>query len=168
MKLYHVSFKTYKAGEKFSSKTITPYHAEKDKKGEGWVDLELNKYKPDNAPNREQCYYAFDFIGNCFAYISTINCGSNKPIYYEVKMDNPFGAPMRLTNVLLKKGNGSSLTESISEEYWNPTLDWKFIEYLSAEMEIVAILDEPEMIVKRSGKNKYDLDCQLSDKTYKN
>jgi hypothetical protein len=166
MKMYHVSFKTYKVGEKFSSKTITPYHVEKDKKGEGWVDLELNKYKPDNAPNREQCYYAFDFIGNCFAYIDKINGGGYKPNYYEVKLIDAINAPMRLTNTLLKAGIKSENVTIIANEYWSSTLDWKYYEFLSEEMEIVAILDEPNFLEKAKGKMNYNYDCELSIKTF--
>lgn len=166
MKLYHVSCKEYEVGQKLSSTTTTPYHIKKTEKGEGWVDLKLNEFKPVDAPDRDKCLYAFDSLANCFAYINSEKCTGDKAYYYEVEMVNPIGAPMKLNHVIMKKGEGSDEIELIAKEYWNPTLNWKFIEYLSIEMEIVAKVGEPNMIEKASGKNNYILDCELGNKTF--
>lgn len=166
MKLYHVSCKEYEIGKKFISNTPTQYHLKKIANGEGWVDLKLNEFRPDDAPNRDQCFYAFDSLANCFAYIDSEKCEKGKAYYYEVKMVNPINAPMRLNHVILKKGEESDKIETIVQEYWNPTLDWKFMEYLSSEMEIVAIIEEPNFIEKAKGKMNIDYDLALSDITY--
>lgn len=166
MKLYHVSCKEYEIGKKFTSKISTQYHLKKIANGEGWVDLKLNEFKPEGAPNRDQCFYAFDSLANCFAYIDSEKCSGGGPYYYEVKMINPIAAPMSLNNIILKKGEESDEIESIANEYWNPTLNWKFIEYLSIEMEIIATVDSPVLMEKISGKNNYDLDYELGNKTF--
>lgn len=167
MKLYHVSCKEYEIGEKFISKTPTPYHSKKVEKGEGWVDLKLNEFKPEGAPNRDQCYYAFDSLDNCSAFIENEKCSTEGgPYFYEVKMINPIGAPMRLNQVILKKGEDSDEIESIAQEYWNPTLEWKFMEYLSFEMEILDRVDAPGMMEKLRGKSNYIIDFDLSESAY--
>ena len=165
MKLYHVSCNLYEVGQKFNPKSVTPYHSKKVVKGEGWGDLKLNEFKPEGAPRRDQCYYAFDSLENCSAFMDSEKClTEGGPYYYEVKMTNPVGAPMRLNQVILKKGKDSDKIESIALEYWNPTLKWKFMEYLSSEMEIIDRIDAPDIKGKLRGKNNYILDCELGEK----
>ena len=161
MELFHVSCNEYGVGETKLANEETKYFQAKKDKGEEWVDLLLNAKKPDNAPSRQYTLYAFDFVGNCSAFFKSHKCDKGNKLYYKVQMTDPFKAPMCLTDLILKQGQSSSYLAKIIEEYWHPTMDWKFWEYLSTEMKIVEVLNEPNIFEKIKGEDNYHRDFQL-------
>lgn len=161
MTLYHVSCKKYEVGDVLKSPVSgqTEYYKSAITKGLNWIDDYLDTIRPDGYPERKSALYAFDCIANCFAFKK--NKCSDTVNYYIVKMLNPVSCPMCLTDKLIKDSNSHNL--KIGQEYWNPTMDWKFLEYLSNEMEILEILNNPTFNDKIIGQNNYQNDYDLKE-----
>lgn len=163
IELFHVSCAKYEPGTKLTVTERTPYSIRQKDLDHDWVDACLNKHKPEKAPLRDFTFYACDFIGNCHAFFKRTKCNNEigKPFYYKVKMLNPVKAPMCLTDLILKSGKASEKIPKICNEYWSPQLDWQFYEYLSNEMEIVEVLNEPTQMQKMKGDANYMMDFDL-------
>lgn len=157
MNLFHVSTKEYEVGKIIKAEVFanTEYYRNAIANGKSWIDDYLDNSKPENAPERKNAIFAFDSIENCVAFK-----GQNKAnFYYKVRMNNPIACPMCLTDAL--KENETEANIRISNEYWNPSKDWKFLEYLSSEMEIIEIIEAPDLYQLAKGKMNYDDDHKL-------
>jgi len=161
IQLYHVSLNKYENGTllRMTANDETHYYGKKKEKGENWVDDILNICKPTEAPMRQQTFYAFDSIENCVAFSKTNNF--QNAYYYKVQMQNPFKAPMCLTDLLLKSYSNKIKQVSIASEYWKPKIYWKFNEYLSVEMIIIESIAEPDFFALLKGKENYNNDFDL-------
>ena len=163
MELFHVSCKNYKVGELIISENFkeTEYYKESESKNMNWIDDFLDSTRPEGYPKRQSSLFAFDCIDNCFAFIDgPIRRKGIK--YYKVKMNNPIGCPMCLTDSLVQ--DDYEHNTKIAKEYWSPKEDWKFMEYLSNSMEIIEILEDPIFEEKIKGKFNYNQDYQKRKK----
>ncbi len=57
---------------------------------------------------------------------------------YEIEMDAIGGFPMVLTGRMIAHRNNAEILRAIAEEYWRPTKDWKYYEYIGNEMTIIS------------------------------
>jgi hypothetical protein len=162
MELYHVSCKEFKVGQVIRSSEFgqTEYYQDSIDKKENWIDEFLDSIRPDGYPERKRTLFAFDSLGNCFAFKKG-QCPYGL-IFYKVKMNNPVACPMCLTDKL--KVDSDEQNKKIGNEYWSPSKQWKFLEYLCDEMEIIEILNEPEFMEKLTGQNNYQLDFEQKEK----
>lgn len=162
MELYHVSCKDYEGGQLISSAELgqTEYYQNSIAKNQNWIDEFLDSIRPDGYPERKKTLFAFDSLGNCFAFKKG-QC-PNGLRYYKVKMNNPVACPMCLTDNLIEGSDEHN--EIIGNEYWSPRKRWKFLEYLCDEMEIIEIMNEPDFIEKATGQNNYQLDFEQKEK----
>ncbi|MBI9036929.1 MAG: hypothetical protein JEY97_02240 [Bacteroidales bacterium] len=162
MDLFHVSCKPYKKGTFISSEEFehTEYYNNSIKKGQNWIDEYLDSIRPDGTPERKKTLFTFDSLGNCFVFKKG-QCpdGLN---YYKVKMVNPIGCPMCLTDKLKK--DSEEYNKRIGAEYWSPKKKWKFLEYLSDEMQIIEIMAEPDSMEKIKGQCNYLYDFEQKNK----
>jgi hypothetical protein len=157
MNLFHVSTKKYEVGQIIKAEAFenTEYYNTAIANGKNWIDELLDNLKPENVPERINAIFAFDCIDNCIAFK-----GQNEAnIYYKVKMHNPIACPMCLTDAL-KEGDTENNIR-ISNEYWSPSKAWRFLEYLSAEMEILEILETPTSMQLAKGRMNYSQDRDL-------
>jgi len=164
--LFHASYKIFEVGQTYVADKETPYFLEKRSQGMDWVDLLLNEYKPDKAPIRQQTFFACDKVENCYAYISSRRQVVGMPIYYKVEMENPAKGVMCLTDIFPKFEKQNPSLRTYAEEYWSPTLEWKYYEYLSNQMKIIEILNEPDIIMKSVGNNNYMMDQELRKEVF--
>lgn len=164
MELYHVSFKKYEVGKTYTASNPIGYHLRAIQKGEGWVNDILDEYRPDGTPSRISSFYACDILENCVAYIGNKTIEGKEPIYYKVKMECTIGFPMVMVDRIKCLGNDTSKILPYIDEYWNPTLDWKYLEFLSSTMTIIEILSEPFGLFK--GKRNYEVDRDLAIKIF--
>lgn len=165
MELYHVSCKEYNVGNKLTSNLLgeTEYYQKSVESGQNWIDEYLDSKSPDGFPTSTSCLFAFDSIGNCYAFMKD-RCPKGIK-YYKVIMPNPISAPMCLTDALRKAKNfDEESKEKIAQEYWEPTQHWKYKEYLDVEMEILEVLQEPNFMEKIKGQNSYQYDFDLINK----
>jgi len=165
--LYHVSCKEYVVGQKLIAQETTPYYQKKISQETNWIDDILNDHKPKDAPQRNKTLFAFDFVGNCQAFFEKESCPSGTPKYYKVKMVNPIKSPMCLTDLIRILEKESPKVQEIAQEYWNPKQNWKYYEYLSAEMEIIEILATPSQETLNIGKANYLNDTTLRNRLFR-
>lgn len=161
MILFHASYNQFEVGQTYLADSDTPYFLEKQAQGMDWVDLLLNKYKPVSAPPRQRTFFACDSVENCFAFISNRPRVGETPIYYKVEMENPAKGVMCITDIFRKVDRDDPNIPVYAQEYWTPTQEWRYFEYMSASMKILEIVDEPEFILKIRGKENYTSDRDL-------
>lgn len=156
MKLYHITKNEYQIGEvvsidHFDGDACYYHHNHSNHQ---WINDYLDLYKPAEYPFRKKCIYAFDKPGHCFAFLfgkptEGVHC-------YEIEMDAVGGFPMILTGLLQKNKDNPINLKAIADEYWHPTQEWKFCEYIGREMRIVSEVN----------RNKFD--CAISGYKYQN
>lgn len=152
MVLFHVSSKLYEIGEIISNEMFetTEYYQNSIIKNKNWIDDFLDERKPINAPTRQKAIFAFENIENCAAYK---NSDKGEKFYYKVEMQNPIACPMCLTDAL--KFEENDLNNRLRTEYWNPNLDWKYLEYLGSEIKVIERLAKPGVIASSKGLSDY-------------
>lgn len=135
--LYHISHNDYPLGKVNSIVGISYYHQLTVDNKIDWVNDFLDNEKPHNAPSRKKAFYACDSITNCVGFWGRSKCISGSTFLYKVKMLNPCKVPMSLVNTLNRKGISNPSNHLVAQEYWMPTQNWSFYEYLSEEMQII-------------------------------
>ena len=137
LELYHISCKEYPIGKVPPLMGESIYHQNTMKDDRKWINDYLDLHNPKGSPSRKKSFYACDSIANCKALKSTVVKENCLPRIYRVKMLNPAKVPMALVTYLFKLKEGHEFNSRIANEYWIPSFEWKFCEYLSEEMEII-------------------------------
>jgi len=137
MELYHITCNAYPAGQVPALEDESFYHLSTQTDNRAWINEFLDIQKSNNKPSRKKSFYACDSVINCKALKSTIVKPQCTPRIYKVRMTNPSKSPMTLVNYLYELGQVHTDNVEVANEYWNPTKEWKFYEYLSEEMEIL-------------------------------
>lgn len=83
--------------------------------------------------SRKKCIYAFDTLAHCAVFIGENNKDIN---FYMVELNSENPHPMCLTDAI-RKATSIRMQNIMKEEYWHPTREWKFNEYLGTEMTIL-------------------------------
>lgn len=130
---YHATNKVFQVGERFSINmfdgTMSSYHAslsEKKKK----VNEIFNRWRPNNVISRIKCIYLFDNLRHCIHYAKSEKYKHIYKVRSEEQVFGPF--PMVLVNTFYKNHK-----RQIIREYWNPTKEWKFVEFLASSFIVV-------------------------------
>lgn len=152
MSLFHVSCNEYQIGQVISVEAfeVTEYYQNAVQANNNWIDDFLDEERPENVPPRQRTIFTFDSIENCAAFQ---NSCVEETFYYKVEMLNPTACPMCLTDAL--ELVNTDLNNRIREEYWNKTLDWKYLEYLDIQMTIIEKLAKPNFISRSKGMMDY-------------
>ena len=137
LELYHITCKAYPIGKVPPMDGESLYHLSTQTDQRAWIDEFLDAQKSNEKPSRKKTHYACDSILNCKALKSTISKPHCTPRIYKVIMTNPSKSPMALVNHLFQLGQNHNKNFDVAKEYWNPTMDWRFYEYLSDKMEII-------------------------------
>lgn len=138
MRLFHITERNYQIGETISINDYvgdTCFYHERHIAHQ-WINDYLDARRPVGFPLRRKCIYAFDKPGYCFFFLArepsiTDHC-------YEIEMDAKGGFPMVLTGRMIAHRNNAEILRAIAEEYWRPTKDWKYYEYIGNEMTIIS------------------------------
>lgn len=162
LELYHISCIEYKNGETAPLQNVNSYHLLTVQQGIGWVNDFLDIKRPTGAPSRIRSYYACDTIRNCIGYGRNKQCENGGPFLYKVAMKNPRKVPMSLVNTILRKREGNALNDQIADEYWTPTREWKYYEYLSEEMKIIERLEILQEYYQNNASMLIGLDQDLA------
>jgi hypothetical protein len=137
MELYHITCKAYPIGKVPILEGESFYYLSTLKDGRAWINEFLDSQKSNKMPSRKKAFYACDSINNCKILKNTVAKLHCTPKIYKVSMTNPSKSPISLVNHLFKLGKDHRIVNDVAKEYWNPTQNWKFYEYLSEEMEII-------------------------------
>ena len=130
MRLFHITERNYQIGETISINDYEGdmcFYYEKHTDYQ-WINDYLDACRPEEFPLRRKCIYAFDRPGHCFYFLAhepsvTDHC-------YEIEMDAKGEFPMVLTGRMIAHRNNAEILRAIAEEYWRPTRDWNFYEYI--------------------------------------
>ena len=166
MVLFHVSFREYEVGQSYTAPNPNGYHQRAILKGEDWINTYLDENKPIDFPSRISSFYACDEIVNCQAFIGNKTINGQKPIYYKVEMNCEIGFPMVLTDAIKKNEQNSPHLINCSNEYWSPSGEWKYKEFLSPEMTILEILPNPDSICANKGRMNYNADLERAKRDF--
>ncbi|MBR5907052.1 MAG: hypothetical protein IKZ50_01500 [Bacteroidales bacterium] len=163
MRLFHITDKVYRIGETVSAEDFGEscfYH--KNNPINTWINEVLDEGKDADCPSRKRCIYAFNELGHCLAFNNNPNLHC-----YLVEMDAHGGFPMVLTDKLRRLGKDSCQIDDVVREYWHPTNNWKFNEFLGNSMVIIEeIITEGCFFAMRS-KMLYGKDRDLADSLFK-
>ncbi len=166
MILFHVSFTDYVIGQTYVAPNPNGYHLRSVEHGDGWINLVLDQYKPEIRPSRIASFYACDKVGFCKAFIGAKKIEGRSPIYYKVEMDCQIGFPMVLIDTIKNIGENSTELRACIDEYWSPSNEWKYLEYLSPNMTILEVLQEPDNIMVSGGNMNYGLDLAKAKRDF--
>lgn len=139
MILFHVTTKVYEVGQTVSVDNFegeTCYYNEKDDRHRD-VNRMMDENRPEGEPERKKCIYLSDKLENCIIFAVSESLLLNENVFlYEVDLDAQ-AHPMLLVNKIGKEQNETRKLELI-REYWNPTQDWQYNEYLTSQMTIIS------------------------------
>lgn len=166
MELFHVSFTEYNLGQTYIAPNPIGYHIRSVQRNEGWINETLDERRPAGFPSRIASFYACSELANCQAFIGKKRIENQDPIFYKVEMDCLYGFPMVLIDRIRKLGHESALLEACISEYWSPTQEWKYLEFLSPSMTIMEILPMPESLLANKGRMNYNFDFELAKQQY--
>ncbi len=137
LELYHITCKAYPIGKVPPLEGESLHHLTTQTDVKAWINDFLDLYRSNEVPSRKKTFFACDSIMNCKALKSTVAKANCTPRIYKVKMKSPSKLPLALVNHLFVLGQGHTKNIELANEYWNPTKNWNFYEYLSEEMEII-------------------------------
>jgi hypothetical protein len=166
MELFHVSFREYTAGQNYTAPNPIGYHLRSIQRNEGWINEKLDEQSPNDYPLRVASFYACSVLENCQAFISNKKIEDRNPIYYKVEMDCDLGFPMVLIDKIRKLGQESDSLEACISEYWTPTYEWKYLEFLSPSITIIEVLPFPETLLANKGRMNYNSDLEIANQLF--
>jgi len=166
MELYHVSFREYTEGQTYTAPNPIGYHLRSIQRNEGWINEILDEQRPEGYPSRIASFYACSEVVNCQAFIGNKKIEGRNPIYYKVEMDCVLGFPMVLIDKMRKLGQESDLLGACISEYWSPTREWMYLEFLSPSMTILEVLLFPESLLANKGRMNYNADFEFAKQLF--
>jgi len=136
---YHVSRYEYVPGQRvrLDAGQVTHFHDSLEAAGNIVGEDCLNAHRPAGWPCRYTCLYAVRTLSDCSLYGSSQH-KDEKVHYYRVRMDKAVRVPMVLVDQIRKQVNPTAAQiEQMAREYWQPSKEWSYWEYLTDEIEIV-------------------------------
>ena len=89
------------------------------------------------------------------------------PIHvYEVMVPRLVGLPMALIDCIAES-IGNSIAYDMAAEYWNPTENWKFLESVVDQMEIVSLCGDINTMALRCAHLDYQFDKNRANVRWK-
>ena len=97
----------------------------------------LERLRPPGAVGRAEAWYAFDRLEHATYYGRTESRSTAPFRVYRVVASVAEPHPFALVN-MVHKGLAKDLTvDAVANEYWTPTMNWSFMEYLCPGIEVV-------------------------------
>ena len=155
MELYHATRNVFSIGEEIISNSLSPYYPE--------ASDALDSLRPDNAPARINALYSADSSAFAYYFLIKQNVCKSEINLYKVKVQDPWQAVFSIPHVIQRRIEKGQNIDSLINEYWDPTENWEFYEYLSTSFVITDQLDHPN-IFKFEMQIKALSDSKLTDK----
>lgn len=157
MEVYHTTDKVYQNGQVVSVSDfegdLSLYYVNAD--NNKCVNDYFDYYKPSKSIERKRAIFTFDSIKHCLAF------DNKKKYIYKVDIPKTTGHPMRLLQCFVQnKNKPNNIRKQIVDEYWEPSENWKFYEYLSARMTILEQCNVNH-IMRAPGLDDYVADYEL-------
>lgn len=161
MRLFHITEDVYEIGSSISSDDFGDacfYHQNNPEYA--WLNDVFDERRDADCPPRKRCIYAFDKPGHCVAF-------NNNPILhcYEIEMEAHGGYPMVLTDKLRRVGREYRRLDDLINEYWHPTKQWHYNEFLGESMVIIGEI-KPYRFQEIASRMLYDADRAMADQLF--
>jgi hypothetical protein len=136
------------------------------------VEDVLDQRRPTGIPPRlsswfacDQPHFAAKYLDAQLKYGPDRHSRNGQSRIYAVEMDAPRKQPMCLVDAVTKclSENQDEITLMVADEYWRPTQEWRFFEYLSREMHVVAQVAWPETVDLTLALEAYSKDRETRD-----
>ncbi len=157
MKYFHATTESLNDGQILTSSNPSSFYPN--------ATQAMDNNRPDNAPERRTSFYTADSPE--FAYYFLLKQGKSKDEInvYRVETEPPWKAVFSLTHAIQKKLQNNESVSAAIDEYWSPTKEWKFFEYLSSSIKIIekveiSTINETLMLV--SYQNDFDRASKIS------
>lgn len=143
MTFYHASQLSFQIGDTWSTDQFvgnaTLDHVNRSKE-EQQVNILMDSQRPSDYDSRNKSIFLFDNIDHCRFYASRLKNPNLK--IYKVKALTPVfgGFPFCLVEKVYNESS-FEIKKRIIQEYWAPTLQWIFLEYITQSIEILDILN---------------------------
>jgi hypothetical protein len=157
MELYHASRKEMENGQHIVSTRTSDFYPEASK--------EMDSARPNGKPARTQALYCSDNPEFAVFYLMLQQVPIEEIKLYKVEVADFHKAPFCITSVVKRRIGKNEEVESLITEYWNPTLDWNYYEFLTLEFTIQEIVDTPlvnEVIIRYRYGNDSNQAQQIS------
>jgi hypothetical protein len=111
----------------------------------------LDEYRPQELHSRLSSWFAFDTQCHAALFLDAEprlhpEQANSTKLLYDVNMVSPNRHPMVVAEGVATLLSHGKLEHAMAaaKEYWRPTRDWKFWEYLSPNLKVVGQLSWPE------------------------
>lgn len=149
---YHASFSSYEVGTLVTAEDRLPTESR------ARVEEVLTRLKPRDVVSRTSGLFVAHSAAHAKKFLlAEPNPHGARIHVYEVVVPGSMGLPMALVDRIAKSVD-DPLVDEIAAEYWTPTESWKFLESVVAEMEIVGICADIDLIALALATMDYDLD----------
>ncbi|MBP3983985.1 hypothetical protein J5837_06040 [Pseudoxanthomonas helianthi] len=151
MPLYHATLRAYSSGQEVVATVPTTFYPE--------AVTEIEKFRGTHQPNRSFCLFATDDLDFCYYFALRQRFDPEKINIYEVQMALYHKAPIAIVHTLQRRIEKGESLGRLPDEYWNPTVAWKFWEYFGSAMTIVGEVQKPQIdqtliFIKYQGESK--------------
>lgn len=127
------------------------------------VEEEFERRRRGRSLSRLTALFAGADAADCVQFLRAQRDYDNVPVHlYRVDMPVSGHHPMALVDAVRRKAGHTNIIDKIVEEYWQPTLKWRFWEYLGQTMTVVEELPLPDTIMMAGAFHRYITDRDLA------
>lgn len=129
------------------------------------ASIEIDKNRPDTATARKEALYSADTPEFAFYFMMMQKVSADDIKLYRVEAKVIWKAVFSITSAVNKRLQNGKAIESLVDEYWNPTKNWNFYEYLSPSFTVIEKIKNPkhkEYIMQDKYNRDYDLASSIS------
>ena len=125
----------------------------------------LEQIRGNRSVSRLNAFFASKEESDCAVYLK--NPGYTGSLFiYKVRLPVAFSHPMALVDRIKKHLGNDGFLKQIAEEYWYPSKDWKYFEFLGDSMEIIEQVAVPNNNMLSGAKVRYGSDRDLAQKIW--
>jgi len=157
MELYHASTKVFCIGDEIKSAAVSSFYEE--------ATDAMDSGRPVNAPARKTALYSADSAEFALYFMLKQRVCRSEINLYRVEVKDPWKAVFSITHVIHRRIKQRRKISSLISEYWSPTKDWQFYEYLSPSFMVIDKMDHPVIDMIGMGfksRKDYDLADSIS------
>jgi len=137
MDLYHASKSKFSVGDIIKGNNTSNFYL--------IATTAMDSQKPDGLPARKTALYCTDSPEFAVYYLRMQEVDINQINLYRVHVSAHHKAPFSITHVLENKIKANIDVTELINEYWSPSKDWNYYEYLTEEFEVKEIIDKPKL-----------------------
>lgn len=154
MPLYHATTATLSVGDEIEATRDVEFYPA--------VVALLERSRPGGSPSRARCLFAADSAVKAAAFMTsqlrTTGRGSEPFNVYEVEMPVIHCGAFALIDEIDARLSRADQTDRCLEEYWHPSLEWKFLEAFGPALIVRGLAPVNEILVEHFMVNIYSAD----------